>query len=421
MADDRDEIVELEIADVVYPGRGLARLENMVVFVSGVLVGERVRARITERRRSFAEARLVEVIEPSPLRVEPECPLALRALCAGAPDSPVCPGCSYQHMSYPEEVRLKDAQLTDTIKRLGGGAPEGIHFDPVPAPDPYNYRNKLVLHSSLQKGEPVLGYFGEDNRTIVPLAHCPLAGAEINGRLRELTDDSAFMQRLRPREDLTIRRTEKDGVHHWTGKRPSGIKCFTESTILGDLSVPAAGFFQVNMPVADQLVGAVQEFIKDRHPASVIDLYCGAGIFAIAAAAVGAPAVLGIDFDERAIKAARHNAQERHLDKIDFIAAPAARILRDAFKPIDLHDTVLIVDPPRTGLEKDVTAEIVAAGPANFVYISCAPDTLARDLRLLRAAGYEIVSRRVFDMFPRTAHFESITVLAKRQSGSDET
>lgn len=411
---DIGETVDLEISDVVYPGRGIARLDNLVIFVAGGITGELVRAQITSRRRNFAEARLIEAVRPATSRMEPECPLALRPLSCTPAGHTACPGCCYQHIRYKEETRLKDAQLTNMIERLGGGPPEGTHMEPVAAPDAYHYRNKIVLHVSAREGKPSIGYVSEDNRTVVPVSRCPLARPEINERLKELLADSTFVERLENRARLTIRFTEADGVCHWVGSKPEKTRWFTESTALGNVRVPCAGFFQVNSAIANRLLEEVKSHIGRIRPAAVIDLYCGSGIFSIAAAGSGVPAVLGIDLDRRSIKAARFNAHVRGLKQTRFVASPAAGTIREALKPVPAGETLLILDPPRRGLDKEVSEVIAGSGPAHLVYVSCAPDTLARDLRMLRGAGYGIESRRVFDMFPRTAHFESLVTLSRR-------
>jgi len=408
-----DEVVDLVISNVVYPGRGIARLDNFVVFVPGTIAGEHVRARITAHRRNFAEGRLLDVIQSAPSRIEPECPLALKALSGMHAGDTVCPGCSYQHMGYEEELCLKDAQLSDLIERLGGGPPEGEHMEPVAAPEPYHYRNKIVLHLSAREEARVLGYVGEDNRTVIPISCCPLARPEINERLRTLLEDPTFVEHLEDHTDVTLRFTEANGIHYWSTNRPEAKRWLTESTGVGDIRVAASGFFQVNSAVANRLLETVKEHIGRIQPAAVVDLYCGAGVFSIAAAELGIPAVLGIDLDKRAIKAADYNAHSRGLSQIDFLAAPAAEIMEEALEPIDREHSLLIVDPPRRGLEKNVSRMIAERGPGRLLYISCAPDTLARDLKILRNAGYTIESRRVFDMFPRTPHFESLVVLSR--------
>ena len=163
-----DDTVELKIADVVYPGRGLARMDGCVVFVSGVLPGETVSARITRRRKNFAEAELIRIEVPSPRRVEPACPLA-----------GTCPGCCYQHADYAEELRLKEAQFVNLLQRIG--RVEGPDRLPsVPSPAPLGYRNKITLHASPDPGGGRrLGYFAFDNRTVLDVPACPLAVAEI--------------------------------------------------------------------------------------------------------------------------------------------------------------------------------------------------------------------------------------------------
>ena len=177
------------------------------------------------------------------------------------------------------------------------------------------------------------------------------------------------------------------------------------------VSAPRGGFFQVNPPVADLLLDEVSAAIRAVQPGFVIDLYCGVGVFSLAAAASGVAAGLGIDNDPAAIAAAGFNARQRGLSGFRFQAAAAEAAIRDALRAAPASRSLLIVDPPRAGLGKAVRVAIVAGRPAHVVYVSCAPDTLARDLAEFRAAGYAVRSARLVDMFPRTAYFESVCVL----------
>jgi len=389
--------VELAIEDVAYRGKGIARRDGCVVFVPGTLPGEIVRAAIVRRQRNFAEARLTEVVRAAPARVQPACPLV-----------PVCPGCCYQHAAYAEEIRLKQAQLRNLLERIGGVRSAELS-PPVASPAHLGYRNKIVLHADAPSGRPILGYAAEDNVTVVDVPQCPLAVPELNAALRGLRADAAFMARLRPHARVTLRWTPTDGVQRALGRISGRPPWLTETTALGPILVPPGSFFQVNPAAGDALILRVRDLIRVIAPESVIDLYCGAVVFALIAAEGGARDVLGVDRDAAAIAAARANAAERGPRGIRFDAALAEQGLSAALRSARIETLTVIADPPRAGLDKGVVRQLAATRPANLVYVSCAADTLARDAKLLAAAGFSVVRSQLVDMFPRTPYFESIT------------
>jgi len=394
--------VRLEIADLVYPGRGLARLDGCVIFVPGVLPGETVSARITKKKKNYAEAELLEVESPSPDRIPPACPLSGR-----------CPGCSYQHLEYGAEIRIKEAQFSELLRRLGKISDPPVR-EPVPSPRPLGYRNKITLHAGPgPAARPLLGYYGFDNRTVIDIPACPLARTEINRCLDGLRNDGEFTTGLRPGESVLLRWTKADGAVVRRGREKGKRIRLTETTRLGEVAVPLGSFFQVNLPVADLLLKRLAAVISRFAPAATIDLYCGSGLFSLAGGQAGVPAVLGIDRDGEAVEAARENARRRDLAGLQFENLSALDGLRFGLAPLDPDETLLIIDPPRSGLEKEVLRLIARSGPVSLVYVSCGPDTLARDARILSGAGYRIEETGIYDMFPRTPHFESLTVFRR--------
>ncbi len=387
--------IKLNILDVAYRGAGVARHDGLVVFVPHTLPGETVLAEIRLRKARFAEADLVEVLDAAPARVAPACPLA-RA----------CPGCCYQHVRYPDEVALKQAQLLDVLRKIGRLAMAPA-LPPQSAPEPLGYRNKVVLHAAHQAGGPVLGYVAADNATVVDVPQCPLAQAPINTALAAVRLQDYQAQALQ-RATLTLRCTQTDGaVTSWG--RPERDHWLTETTPWGPMRVPAAGFWQVNPPVATLLAAQVLEKIETLQPQAVMDLYCGAGLFALLAGRAGVRHVRGVDTAAAAIDAAFQNAQAWNLPALQFIAAPAERGL--AGFPGAPEQTLVILDPPRRGLERPVVAALERMAPRDLLCISCAPDTLARDLALLAAAGFGVQSLQLLDMFPRTYGFETLAWL----------
>jgi tRNA/tmRNA/rRNA uracil-C5-methylase (TrmA/RlmC/RlmD family) len=405
--------VDLEIASLVYRGNGLARKDGLVVFVPHVAAGERVTAEILRVRKNYAEARLVTVEAPSPDRIAPCCTLA---------DGTSVPGCVYDHLAYPAEVSVKNGQLLDMLRRLPGCA-EVQADPPFASPLPLHYRNKIVLHARRPRGTPaeavgeppILGYLAEDNRTVIDLPQCPLARAPINEALARFRDGESFRQ-LAHGDDVTFRWTSADGVKSWVGRPPKELM-LSETSPAGPLTVPADGFYQVNPEVGYALVRQIAEWYGAERPGvcDVLDLYCGVGVFGLACAAVGTRNLLGVESGRGAVAAAQANAAALNLTGA-FHCVSVAQAASQRFGGIDCAQAVVIADPPRDGFEPKVAAALVRASPARIFYVSCDPATLCRDLKTLLAGGYRISGVRMFDMFPRTAHFESVVALTRAQA-----
>ena len=230
------ENVTLTISDVVYPGKGLARMEDgCVVFVYGVLPGETVSVEIVKRKKNFAEAKLLEVLKPSEHRLPPKCKLA-----------GICPGCRYQHADYNEELRLKQAQFINLLERQAKIDAAGICFPPIASPASLEYRNKIVLHAAVEDGAGSLGYFAEDNDTVIDVESCPLTVRPLNDLLSDLRNKQEFMAALQSDMRVTLRYTYTEGAVHWCGKPKADESWLRESTTIGTVKVPRGCFFQMN-------------------------------------------------------------------------------------------------------------------------------------------------------------------------------
>ena len=395
----------LTITEILYGGRGIGRLDGKVCFVPGVLPGETVKVRIEKDRADFIDAEPLEIITPSPHRITPTCPFARRILNLKPQISnPFCPGCTYQHVTYEEEVRLKDGQLRALLSRHENVA----ILPPVAAPSPLGYRNKMALHAQMDGKEVRLGYYMADNTTVLDIPACPLAMPSLNALLDERRRDPSFFRTLKDGMTITFRHTEKDGAVWWRNRATEKDVWLVESSVIGPLSVPRNSFYQMNPVMADHLVRAVQARLTESPSHTVVDLYCGVGVFALAAAILGTPRVIGIDLDGPGIKAAEFNARKLGLANTRWKAANA----NDGFSRTGLDrpdETTLIVDPPRSGLGRKLAQDIIQFRPCRVLYISCAPDTMVRDAAWLKEGGYRIRSSQLFDLFPRTAHFESLT------------
>jgi len=406
----------LTITDIPYGGRGIGRLDGKVCFVPGVLPGETVAVRIVKDRSDFTEAEPIELLSASPHRIPPSCPFAFSFLkthpaplfpapCSQLASS--CPGCCYQHAAYDEEIRIKQVQLRSLLARhTNEGA--GILLPPVAASSPLEYRNKMALHAQADGAEMRLGYFMADNTTVLDIPACPLALAPLNALLEERRRDPSFRLTLRDGMTVTFRWTEKDGAVWWRNRASEKDIWMVESSVIGPLSVPRNSFFQMNPAMAGRLVESVIALLRASPPHTVVDLYCGVGVFALAAATAGIPRGIGIDLDGPAIKAAEFNARKLGLSNTQWKSATA----NEGIPGLGLDrpaETTLIVDPPRNGLGRKLVQDILKHRPLRILYISCAPDTMVRDAAWLMEGGYSILSSQLFDLFPRTAHFESLT------------
>jgi len=390
------DTIELRIQDVVYRGRGLARLNGMVYFVDGVLPDELVRARIRKQRKNCVEADLVEILEKSALRVVPSCEFAEK-----------CEGCCYQHMEHGTEIEFKQKQLVNLLEHMGGCS-EVTCREPVRCPASLGYRNKISMHMNGRGDDRAFGYYMKDNKTVLDIPNCPLAMDPINDLLTEIRKDSSFGHGT----SVNLRYTEHDGAVYWTNRIAPSVSRLVEKTSLGNISVPTRSFFQTNPQVTEALLNSLSEILNSTEPKAVVDLYCGVGLFTFTAAKAGAQTVLGIDTDKRAIDAAIRNGRTLDLTSVVFLHGYAEDLLEEALGKVDVKGTAVMLDPPRAGLTKRVVEILGTKKPCDIIYVSCAADTMARDVKFLTSYGYKLVDTGLVDMFPRTAYFESITHLS---------
>ena len=397
---------ELEITDIAFGGNGLGRKDGFVYFVPGTLPGELIIAGEVSRKKNFGTARLIEILRSSQNRISPVCPLAWAPCKNNKGALGHCPGCSYQHVKYEEEILIKNRHLENFIRHNLKVDPGTVMDTPVLSPSDLNYRNKIVLHLSKNR----LGYFADDNVSIVDVENCPIADPEINAKLAEIRKD---LGKYSGSADITFRYTRKDKVQFWVENRPvAGV--LEEETEFGILEVPCGSFFQVNLKCADLLAGETAKMAKDAKASSLIDLYCGCGFFSIAAAKAGIESVIGVDSDPDTIKSAVKNAVTQGIaDKCRFSAKSAEIFMTENSRKMKADETVVLLDPPRGGLSLKLKNQLISTGVKRIIYISCAPDIMARDMKFLCECGFKLKKARLFDMFPRTSHFETIAYLEK--------
>lgn len=397
------DIIDLDIIDVAYRGKGIAKYAGAVIFVPRTITGERVRCKITAAKKRFYEAEPLEILSPSPERIVPCCRL---------PDGSPVPGCEYDHMAYDAEVRIKDSQLRNFLRKLVPD-PANIILAPFASPSPLHYRNKIVFHAERREGdqEARIGYLGDDNKSVTDIASCPLAHPAINFAWSTLRATAKL--KLRDGDSITFRRTANDGVVNWINRAPEDAAWLTEDTSIGSIIVPPDGFFQVNPEVAAELVRTVIDWVSSSSSERILDLYCGVGMFGLAAAKAGFKEIIGIESGRNAVSAARRNAKTLGVANARFYCETTASAAKSHFHCSDFANTTAIIDPPRAGMENGAAEVLASKGIKTIVYVSCDPATLTRDLGIFAKSGYSIKLARVFDMFPRTVHFESAVLLCK--------
>ena len=375
-------------------GDGVGRVDGWVVFVTGALPGERVTARIWHNSANFSRGDLVRIHQRSPHRVEPRCPLF------GS-----CGGCQYQNLAYPEQLRWKQAQLKEALARLGGVE---VEVDPChPSPREWGYRTKLTPHFQPPRGpgEFPIGFLHAHNaRRLVDVPACPIATDAVNAALKDVRREVRARAGEFRRGATVLLRETKEGVV--TDPRAS----VTET--VGDLTLRfvAGDFFQNNPSILPAFVGHAVDLAKASGARHLVDAYCGSGLFALSAAR-HFESVHGVEVSEDAVRKAAENAAGNRLLNCRFVAGSAEAIFGKL--PVKGPATAVIIDPPRKGCDEAFLAQLDAYAPRRIVYVSCAPDTQARDIRWLAARGWKVLSARPFDLFPQTRHIESIVALAR--------
>ena len=363
----------LNISDIAFGGEGVARLDDFVVFVAFVLVGEVVEGEITEVKKNFARARLLRVVSPSPERVEPPC----RYFAA-------CGGCQYQHIAYETQLRLKHKQIADLFQRIGG-VRAGAVAPVIPCPQPYGYRNRIMVRSQWNK--PVqklnLGFIRWDGGLVEDIEECKIAEPALNAQLKRV--------RAHP--------PPKGGIKVVLRIPPEGW------------DVPPDSFFQNNFFLLPKLVETVRDFVRSGGTLHLVDLYCGVGFFGIELADA-VESFVGVEYDQRAIKAAQRNAAARGRRNGEFRAATVEEALPQLLKRFSPQTTTALLDPPRKGCWPATLQLLRRERPAQIIYVSCHPATMARDLNILCRDGVFNVVRVVpLDMFPQTQHVECVADL----------
>ncbi len=450
----KNQIYEALVTDYTAEGQGVAHIEGCAVFLPNAIAGERVRVRIEKAQKTWASGKIVEILEKSPHRVNRECPVAK-----------LCGGCDFWHMDYAEETRLKAERVKTCLNRIGGQQLETVPI--LAAPTCYGYRNKAQYPVAVKKGRAFAGFFRAGTHEVVENSRCRILPPEadlvkdkvidyVNQYRVPVYDETTHTGLLRhiyvrrgavsgqvlvclvvngeklPKAQELIRRLETVpgfttlvlSVNTGKGNAVLGDKFITlhgpgyiEDTLCGlTFRLSPRSFYQVNHHQAQRLYETAIAQAGITKQDTVLDLYCGVGTITLAMASA-AGKVIGVEVVPQAVEDARDNAKRNGIENAEFFCGDAGQaalqLEREGVRP-----DVVVVDPPRKGLNADTIEALSRMSPRRIVYVSCDPATLSRDVALLKERGYELKTAQAADLFPRCAHVETVVLLSKGEIDS---
>ena len=367
------KIVKIKIDNIAFGGEGVGRVEGFVVFVPLVIEGEVVEAKIIEVKKSFARGELVKIINPSPIRINAECKYFGN-----------CGGCQYQHIRYEDQLKIKQQQIIELFKRIGGFSEDKV-APVIACPQTFNYRNRILVRSQWNgKAKKLLvGFRKRNSHWVVEINDCKIAEPALNKQIPEV--------RANPPKRGGIKINLRVAPEDW--------------------SVPDHSFFQTNLFILPKMVNKVRKIFQSNNSEYLVDTYCGVGFFAIELANL-AKKFVGVESDKLAIKAAQENSIKFGAENGEFIEGRTEDLLPELLEKLSPNKTSVILDPPRKGCAPSAIEQLRKVKPSQIIYISCHPATLARDLNILCADGvYRLEHVYPIDMFPHTQHIECITDL----------
>ena len=451
----KNELVEITITGYTAEGSGVGRWNGMAVFIPMAAVGDVLEVRILKVAKTHAFGKIERILSPSPARIEPDCPQFAQ-----------CGGCVFRHIRYEEELRAKEQRVRDAVERIGGFT--NLPFRPIlGALQPDGYRNKAQLPIGRAKdGSLTMGFYAHHSHRIVNCPSCklqppsfqaameafrawvPLSGDEpyeeatSKGRLRHLY----LRQAEATGEAMACVVVNGNGVHkedelvrllreNVPGLKSVMVNSNRERTnvVLGkknrvvwgqdhitdrlcglDFHISPLSFYQVNRTQAERLYQQAADYAGLTGKETVLDLYCGTGTIGLSMAKK-AKRVIGVEVVAPAIEDAHKNAERNGIVNAEFLCADAAEAAAKLEARGERPD-VIIIDPPRKGCAPELLHTVVQMNPERMVYVSCDPATLARDMRILAELGYAPQELTPVDMFPRTAHVETVAVLSRKSA-----
>lgn len=408
----QQETIELRLTGHAYLGSSLGRdAQGRVIFVPYSLPGERVRVEIVESHKRWARGKIQDIIEPSPLRVEPRCQ-----------HFKDCGGCHYQHFPYQLQLEAKADIVRSQLERIGRISDPPV-VETVPSPTPWNSRNHMQF--SLDPTDK-LGFRAANSERVVPIKECHLPNLQI-GELWPSLDITSLpgLERVAFRtgdqgERMIVLHSSDDPdveleidfpasvvwVRDHSYSVLAGESFFLITILKRTFQVSAGSFFQVHTELASDLVNLVLKALDVEPGNKILDLYSGVGLFSAFLAEAGAQVIA---VEQSPWATADYEANLNEFDTVEIYEASVETVLPS----LRIHPDSVLVDPPRAGLGSAVTQAIIDLSPSKLVYVSCDPTTLARDGRALQDGGYNLLSVTPIDLFPQTFHIETISLWKK--------
>ena len=449
----KDKMYVVEIVDIGQGGVGIGKFEGFTVFVDGGLIKDKIKVKIIKSKKNYAVGEIVEILEPSPYRVERKCSKELKA----------CGGCQIQELDYKEQLNLKTNEVKQVISRIGKLDDVVIH-DALGMEEPFRYRNKAQFPIQKVDGVPVIGFYKKKSHDIIPTDQC-IIQHDVNdkiikiiktyiraynvsiydekthtGVLRHLVTKVGFTTkevmvvlvangRKLPylNELASVLKENIPGFKTLVvniNREKTNVILGNENRIIygdgkindniGDLvfEISPLSFFQVNPIQTEVLYNKALEYANLGENDTVFDIYCGIGTISLFLAQK-AKKVYGIEIVEEAIKDAKRNAEINKLDNVEFYVGKAEEVVPKMYKQ-GKRANVVVVDPPRKGCDEKVLDTIISMQPDRVVYVSCNPSTLARDLNYLDERGYKCLEVQPVDMFPHSVHIENVALIVKK-------
>lgn len=450
----KDKMYVVEIVDIGQGGVGIGKFEGFTVFVDGGLVKDKIKVKITKSKKNYAVGEIVEILEPSPYRVERKCSKELKE----------CGGCQIQELDYKEQLNLKTNEVKQVISRIGKLDDVVIH-NALGMEEPFRYRNKAQFPIQKVDGVPVIGFYKKKSHDIIPTNQC-IIQHDVNDKIIKIIktyiraykvsiyDEKTHIGVLRhlvtkvgftTKEVMVVLVANgrklpylnelasvlKENIPGFktlvvnVNREKTNVILGNENRVIygdgkindniGDLvfEISPLSFFQVNPVQTEVLYNKALEYANLGENDTVFDIYCGIGTISLFLAQK-AKKVYGIEIVEEAIKDAKINANINNLDNVEFYVGKAEEVVPKMYKQ-GKRANVVVVDPPRKGCDEKVLDTIISMQPDRVVYVSCNPSTLARDLNYLDERGYKCLEVQPVDMFPHSVHIENVALIVKKQ------
>ena len=448
----KNDIIPLEITDITGQGSGIGRTDGMAIFVPLTAIGDVTETRIVKVKKSYAFGRIEKIVKPSALRCQPDCECFAK-----------CGGCVFRHISYDEELKIKSRRVYDALTRIGGLSDFKLN-DIVGCGSPDAYRNKSQMPIGRDKnGHIQMGFYGSHSHRIIDTDACHLQPDEFNDiayTVKKWAEDNSIstydeekhtglLRHLYMRkgfgsgEIMAALVINGETVPHLDElvstlvKMNSNIKSIMlninrnkTNVILGDRCVTVFGsdtitdelcglrfdisllsFYQVNHDQTEKLYAKAAELAQLTGSEYLIDLYCGAGTIGLSMADK-VKKLTGIEIVPQAVENAKENARNNSVSNAELLCMDASQAAQMLAEKGD-HPDVVVIDPPRKGCDVNVVRSICLMSPKRVVYVSCEPETLARDLKAFCENGYRVNEVTPVDMFPRTASVETVVLMSR--------